>query len=199
MITQCSNYSQCLVWSVILLQTSQKAKVKDISRTHQTKSTLTNPSQKPEKSQATGDKPDTDNTTIKVVDVPDKMMCHSCKAEGHKYLAWCEICENWYCAKCQHLKVDTMKILIAYKSIHWFCSACAGAGGSVISNAKYNSPDTAIKQRFAEAMNNAMTSLQETVKKSEEKVELSYAEMVKKYFWLQFEEDCCPNSCINWN
>ena len=44
-----------------------------------------------------------------------------------------------------------------------------------------NYPDAAINQRFAEAMDNAMTSLQETVKKAKERMELSYAEMVKKF------------------
>ena len=73
------------------------------------------------------------------------MMCHSCKAEGHKYLACCEICDNWYCAKCQYIKADARKILIAYKSIHWFCLICEGTGGSAVSNAKYNSPNNIIK------------------------------------------------------
>ena len=71
-----------------------------------------------------------------------------------------------------------MKILIAYKSTHWFCSACEATGGSAISNAKYNSPDATVNQRFAEAMDNAMASLQETVKKLKK---LSYGEIVKKF------------------
>ena len=51
----------------------------------------------------------------------DDMTCHSCQVSGHKYLAECEMCDFWYCAKCQHLKADVMKLLNACKKkVHWF-------------------------------------------------------------------------------
>lgn len=163
-------------------------KVRDPVKTRKPK-ILTTTVQKSDKSdaipqkldkQATGGKVDKSTAGLNV-QIDDKCTCHECKTEGHKFLANCEICEKRFCGKCQHLKMDVLKLLASCKTVHWFCTSCDELGVDAISNAKLDQTvPTAQQQNLVLAINKAMTSLQDTVKMAEEKLQLSYADMVKK-------------------
>ena len=93
---------------------------------------------KTNKSGDKGEKIETQSIESLPVDDLDNMTCHTCEVSGHKYLAECELCDFWYCAKCQHLKTDAMKLLALYGNIYWFCSSCEQNAVSMITNAKYS-------------------------------------------------------------
>ena len=65
------------------------------------------------------------------------MICNSCKVGGHTKLTECEMCEEWYCAKCQNLKADIVNLLKTNcKSIHWFCNDCEPNAMGAVTNTK---------------------------------------------------------------
>ena len=152
-------------------------KAKDTVKTRNTAKNSTTTGIKLDKSDKIPQKSDKQATGGKV----DKMACHVCKTEGHKLLACCEICENWFCGKCQHLKMDAMKLLHNVKTIHWFCTSCTEVGVNAISNDQLDETvPAAHQQRLVVEKNKAVTSLQDTVKMAEEKLQISYSDMVKK-------------------
>ena len=77
--------------------------------------------------------------------------------------------------------MDAMKLLHNVKTIHWFCTSCTEVGVNAISNAQLDETvPAAQQQRLVVEINKAVTSLQDTVKMAEEKLQISYADMVKK-------------------
>jgi ribosomal protein L37AE/L43A len=114
------------------------------------------------------------------VDERDKMTCHTCKVSGHKYLAECELCDFWFCAKCQHLKSDAMKLLALYRNIH-----CEQQAVGLITNAKYSlgkrTPEKFLNERIIMEIDQAMKTLHEKVKKAETDIKTSYADIVKSF------------------
>ena len=77
--------------------------------------------------------------------------------------------------------MDAMKLLHNVKTIHWFCTSCTEVGVNAISNAQLDETvPAAQQQRLVVEINKAVTSLQDTVKMAEKKLQISYADMVKK-------------------
>ena len=143
-------------------------------------------SKKDQKLVKSGEKTNKGGKTDQGTDIDERdMTCHTCKVSGHKYLAECELCDFWFCAKCEHLKSDAMKLLALYRNIHWFCTSCEQQAVGMITNAKYSlgkrTPEQFLSERIITEIDQAMKTLHEKVKTAETDIKTSYADIVKTF------------------
>jgi len=58
--------------------------------------------------------------------------CATCsRATGDSWLA-CEICGDWYHAKCLQITDEAYKVLHKLETCHWFCKSCNEKVGKII-------------------------------------------------------------------
>jgi len=54
-----------------------------------------------------------------------KEKCSSCnKVGGDDRWLSCEVCDNWFHAKCQDISPEAHKVLQEIATCHWFCKSC---------------------------------------------------------------------------
>ena len=127
-----------------------------------------------------------------VQDTSETLYCDKC-SQSVDQLIQCERAVKyvWFCGACENIPAQTMKIIIAYKQIHWLCHVCNDQTDQLIqkshtlSSDQSHTTDTdvsscrAISQIVTESLNKVTEQFTKTLKDVKDYIKMSLDEKSK--------------------